>query len=471
MNNKLKRLAAFLFSVILLVFPSCSTPHKENITETEDAVISGTTDENFYTSKIENLPNKDFEGKKFRIATDSSHLIFSGNTDSLVGKEYYLRNAAVEDKYNIKLTLTDESGLPTIGDRIKTEALAGTDYCDLVLLQNNQFQVLAASDSLLNIRSVPYLNTDESYYFQNSLQSTTLGNYSYGISGDFVYEPEDCYALFFNKKLLSQTQLPDIYQLVRDNQWDIENFLIYSEEVFSVMRAQGAKMSGIASPETKEGLINIFWAATGFPFLSNDYGYRPELVFNHEYTQKFIEAVKNTFFRSTSYSQDSEGALESFRNSESFFYIAPISAAADVTGFGVDWGIVPIPKFDINQTAYYSYLDQGHVYAGFAKGTKDLTISGIVTSALFAASENLNQRLKVQSYLNLYLNSEIDSEMMEMIIRTPYYDPVQFFEQMSSSFTASTQTLLYRVISSEGDFTALYDQYSIMFNGFLNSKL
>ena len=206
----------------------------------------------------------------------------------------------IEKKYNIKLTLTDESGLPTISERIKTEALAGTDYCDLIILQDKSFQALAASDLLINVRSVPYLNLNASYYFQNALESTTLGNYSYGFSGDFIYKPENCYGVFFNRKLLSKTQLPDIYQLVRENQWDMENFLIFAEEVYSIVRSEGQKMSGVTSEDSTEDLVNVFWAATGFQFLANEYGSRTELVFDHEYTQNFITSAKNIFFKSSS---------------------------------------------------------------------------------------------------------------------------------------------------------------------------
>lgn len=472
MNNYFKRFLLVIFSFIFLFLSACSTPQNNN---EEDDNKNETTEEinekNPYFDMIKDLPDKDFKNKKFRIATDSAQHIFSSNTNSVIGKEYFLRNAAVEKKYNVKLTLTDESGLPTVGDRIKTEALAGTDYCDLIILQDKTFQILAANDSLMNVRSVPYLNLNASYFFQNALESTTLGNYSYGFSGDFIYDPEDCFAVFFNKKLLSKAQLPDIYQLVRDNQWDMDNFLIFAEEIYSLVRSEGQKMSGITSEHTTEDLINVFWAATGFRYFANDYGTRPELIFDHEYTQNFITSQKNIFFKTSAYSSDTETALDTFRNGESFFFIAPLSAADDVTGFGINWGLVPVPKLDINQTAHYTYLNNGFQYAGFAKGTKDPTFSGMITSALFAASEGLNQKIKVQSFLNLYLNSETDVEMMEKIISSPYYDAASFFETTSSSFPAATKTLLYRVISADGDFNSLFDQYSILLNSFLDSKI
>ena len=60
--------------------------------------------------------------------------------------------------------------------------------------------------------------------------------------------------------------------------------------------------------------------------------------------------------------------------------------------------------------------------------------------------------------------------MMKLIIDTPYYDPAEFFGGIDSTYTAATQTILYRTISSDGDFNKLYNQYSKMFDKYLDTK-
>ena len=470
----MKKICAFFLSLacVFLLLTSCSPQRGSEIigTPSSDEDTSG-EETNNYSAIVRDLPAEDFNGAQFRIATDSSHLVFSSSSESVVGKEYYLRNAAVEKKYNVKLSLTDESGLPTIADRIKTESLAGTDYCDLVLLESNRFQSLVSADVLVNARSVPYLEYRSASFFEKSLEETTLSDHTYGFCGDFTYEPEKTYCVFFNKSLLAQTALPDLYQLVRDDQWDMDNFLLYAEEVYSLCRANKMSVSGIVSPQTTEEIVNVFWAATGLSYLQNDYGTRPALAYNNGSTQNFINTMRNILFRSTSYTSSANTALSSFRSGESFFMIAPLSTAKEVKGFGVDWGIVPIPKLDINQAETYSYMGNDHVIAGFAKGSADLAMSGMVTTALFEASKDVNQTLKVQSYLNLYLNAPQDAEMMERVISNPYFDPAAFFGQSRSAFKASTQTLLYRAISSEGTFADLYKQYQKMFENDLNTNL
>lgn len=477
MKNRIK---CFFTIVLLTVFllVSCSAhnpsidrepekhPEPQTSVETEEEALP-----NQYDAILSKRVERDFNGKSFRIATDNIDFILSNNGESLLGKEHYLRNSAIEKKYNIKISLTEESGLPTVADRIRSEALAGTDYCDLVILESAIFQTLAASDLLLNVRSVPYLDVNADFYYAKSLEATTLGSMSYGISGDFIYEPSEVNVVFFNKELLKQAPLPDIYSLVDSNQWDMENFLLYSEEIYSLAQANGANVYGILSANSTNNLLNVFWAASGMPFMRNEYGQRPELVYNTDETRAFVERFGNLFFRSVSYSSANtqQSAVASFANGGGLFLIAPLSIAPQIVGRGVDWGIVPIPKTDINQAHYYSYMNKGYSLAGFTKGTDDLNLSGIITSAFFDCSKGLMQEFEVQTYLNLYFTSSTDARMMEKIIESPYFDPVEFIGQIESSYVASTQTVLYRAASNGTNFDALYNQSKKMLDKYLDT--
>ncbi len=469
MKQNTKRILSVLLCITLLFLSACvSSSNFPEIPEIPKSTADG--ENNPYSSLLENLPQRNFEGASFRIATDSTSILMPTNGSSVVGKEKYLRNKAIEEKYNIRLTLTEESGLPTIAERVRSEALAGTDYCDLVLLEATQFQVLAAGDALVNVHAVPFLDLKAEYFYQDALNSTTFGAKTYGLAGDLTLNPENIYAVFFNKSLLSESSLPDLYQMVHEHQWDFANFLLYAEEVYSLGRASGMRVYGFSSTEKTEDLIKIFWAATGERFLANEYGSRPQLIFNNDVTRTFIQQSRNLFFQSVAYLNNPSSSTETFRSGLTLFHIAPLSCAKEITGSGINWGVLPIPKLDINQRSYFSYMKNNFTLAGFSNGSPDLEKSGIITSALFAATQDLTQSLFEQTYLNLYLNGPEDVKMLSLIASSPYYDPVEFFGQINSSYTAATQTLLYRVVAAEGNFDSLYDQYTIMFNRYLDEN-
>ena len=480
MKKHIKIILALLLAFALLFLPSCSRIEAEGTIEPqtlpfEETILTETNESteeeiNPYAERIKSLPDADFGGATFRIATDTNDLVVNTAGASFVGKEQYLRNLAVEEKYNVKLTLTDESGLPTVVDRIRTEALAGAGFCDLVILHTSRFQDLVSADLLHNVRTVPYLNLSGEGIHSESLKATTFGPTTYGFAGDFIYEPDSLYGIFFNKDLLSKTALPDLYQLVRDNQWDFDNLVLYAEEVLSVSLAGGKRISGFQSTASKEELINVFWAAGGQDFLSNDYGTRPYLDYNNETTESFIGSVQKALFKTSAFNDSTASAVSTFSTGDSFMLIAPLSTAKDLVGKGINWGLVPLPKQDINQSNFYSYMSNNVNFAGFVFGTPDLNFSGMVTNALFESSVGIAKKIANATYLNLYFNSITDVEMMERMIDTPYYDPIVFFSTFDDSITASTQTLLFRAISSEGRFSILYNQYNKMFEKYLNEK-
>lgn len=456
-----------------LILSSCSAKNGslvqtlESSNEVSDDKIQ---EKNPYQDKIKDLPNEDFGGAAFRIATDSSSLFLNANHASVVGKNQYLRNKAVEEKYNVTLTLTDESGLPTIAERVRTEALAGNDFCDLVVLRSSSFSLLASANLLHNVRTVPYLELDNENIYQSSLTGATFGGITYGFASDFILEDENMFSVFFNREMLEKTNLPDLYDLVAQNQWDFENFLLYAEEVYSLEASTGNRITGFCSTETRESLLNVFWAASGNSFFSNEYGKRPELIYDNEDTERFITMIQSILFQTPIYSPDEQTADLKFKNGTAFFLIAPLSYAESFTSCGVNWGVVPLPKLDINQREFHSYVKSTPLYAGFTIGTSNLKMSGLISTALVQSSSSLWQELAIMSHLNLYAFSSRDAEMLRSILKSPYYDAAEFLSVFDDSISASTQTLLYRAASQEGRFDSLYEQYNKMLKKYLDEK-
>ena len=79
--------------------------------------------------------------------------------------------------------------------------------------------------------------------------------------------------------------------------------------------------------------------------------------------------------------------------------------------------------------------------------------------------------LGLTKYLNLYLRSAQDGEMLRKAISEPYFDSTEFFGVIYPEYLAATQTLIQRVVSSDGNYNDLYKQYSKMFETFLNEKV
>lgn len=465
-------LAFFLTLIMILSLIACSKAEVNNETSTDTASDSSEKAVSDAALYIADLPGMDLKGREYRIATDNASLILPQNGTNYVGKKIYERNAAVEKKYNVKIVLTEESGLPSIGERIRMEALSGSDYCDLALVSATACQQLVLADSLQNVSSIPYLSTSGEGVFPDASSAFTLGNTVYGLCGDFCYSADGVYVVYFNKKLAEATGLPDLYQLVRDNQWDQENFQLYSEEAFSLGRINGQKIYGFTSSERAETLLQTFWAASDLKYVDNPYGGKPSLAYDSSAIRDgFINQSRKILYKSVAFLNNTSASEEAFRDGQVLFYIAPIGKVTNLSGAAADWGLLPMPVYDINQNSRRSYQDLDFQIVCFPKGIADIDFSGQVAQALFCASQGLSRDLALTQYVNLHLRSSEDGEMLKIVLQEPYFDPTEFFGSVYPEYISSTQTVIQRVVSSEGNYAQLYKQYSTMFEKFVQEKV
>ena len=472
----MKRLFAFLLILVMLftVVSCMRQPRVEDVTPVAESSETTQEEPSEADSRIDSLPGADWNGRGFRIATDDPSLIIPTDTISYVGKKIYERNCAVEKKFNVKIVylLSGESGQSSVTEQIRAHALAGEDYCDLAVVSVSACQQLVMDNCLLNAASIPYVSGSGSGVFSSATNAMTIGSVTYGFCGDFCYSGDSLYVLFFNKMLAASTGLPDLYQLVRDHSWDQQYFNLYTQEAFSLGKINGAKIYGFASTDPAESLLQAFWAASDLKYVDNPYGGVPTLAYDSSAIRDgFIKQTKSILKGNIAYQNNKSAALEAFNNGEILFLAAPINTIEEVKNSSVDWGLIPIPEYDINQETHKTYQKLEYQVACFPKGIESIDLSGQITQALFAASEGMSRDLTLTKYLNLYLRSSQDGEMLKLCVREPYFDPTEFFGKIHTEYGASTQTLIQRVVFSDGNYNQLYKQYSLMFSKFVNEKV
>ncbi len=443
--------------------PATETPA---ITETETGVLLPSAAQ----KQLDSLRPMDFGGAKFRVATDDAALLMPPNSASLLNQRLYERNRAVEEKYNVTLTLADESGMPTIYERIRTEALAGASYCELALLKTEKIQMLAADEALLNLRTVPYMDLSAPYYFADSVHATTFGDMTYAVAGDFTYDPSTVFVTYFNLDLVQSASLPDLYEMVAKGQWDYDTFLLYCEEVYSKNGSDGWRAYGYSSPYPRETLSRVLWASSGERYLTNDYGTRPALDYYNDRTLDWLDFTKDILFGSQTYYFNYLNSPEIFSQGRLLFCIAPLSEIESFTSdVEFHWGIVPIPKYEINQQNTYSYLSDDQQMACIPIGAPDLALSGAITAALFASSYQTAVSRFLTQFMNLHLPDESCGYAVKNAVSQPYYDAAFFFGRVYVPVSAATYTLTYRVISADDDFDELYRRNSRQFDLLINN--
>ena len=142
----------------------------------------------------ENLPDTKLEGYAFRCLESPSDSatgikIAHGDSDELTGEAIndaiYNRNKAVEERFDVTISTTQESG-GNITTIVRNAVSAGDDSYDLIMTTPDQLLNQTLANTLLNLTSVAHINLSNAWYNQDQVQNFKVDGKLYSLMGDLV---------------------------------------------------------------------------------------------------------------------------------------------------------------------------------------------------------------------------------------------------------------------------------------------
>ena len=145
------------------------------------------------------------------------------------------RNKQIEADYNCQI----QQVLSTMTSQFEEmrEFFSGDVKYELAILVAADAASCAAAGFLTDLKSEQYLNLENEAFDQNSIDQLSLGNNLYFLSGDMNISTMDlAVATIFNKNFFEESaegiveqlgddKYGDVYQMVEDGQWTIDNML------------------------------------------------------------------------------------------------------------------------------------------------------------------------------------------------------------------------------------------------------
>jgi hypothetical protein len=223
-----------ILAAIMITTVACG---KEAVSETaqSDTAVSArdfsslSFDEQYVLVKS-SLPENDYEGYEFKFLTRAAS-ISTRNIDLLaesidgepINDAVFERNTYIEDKYNIKIVDFYGSGADSASDALKF-ILADDDSFDVVSDGlNNLATILITNDALIDIYTIEGLKLDERWWDYKLINSFDIKGQSYLLTGDIsICDDNFTMALLFNKQMITDYSLDDIYKLIADGSWTID---------------------------------------------------------------------------------------------------------------------------------------------------------------------------------------------------------------------------------------------------------
>lgn len=397
----MKRTTLILLALLMLIpvcsvcFTSCvETNDVSKDTTVEAATAEPVTTEEFWT---DSLPEVKFTGYTFRMlgqggsgwTASDIEIPEDGSTGDVLNDAKHLRYEKVKERFgleDITATLSDN-----VYVTVQSAIRSGDKDFDLIDMGTGNTSTAALASLLIDLKSLNYLDLTQPYYDQNYIHDMSVGNKLFSVVTDITTMDTFCmWIMMYNKVMLAKHDLPDPYDLVKENKWTLD--------MFNSMLANVSKENGDSKWDNADtyglgahsGSARNFYYACGLTVCAKDESTdlpiitvsgSDKLVAACDEITDILYADNKTLFN---------GAIvEAFEQGRELFL-------AEITGYlgrfrdmENDFGVCPYPKYDSTQERYYTTNDPCIMVfsiPAFGYTDAELERTSIIFEALCSAS-------------------------------------------------------------------------------------
>jgi len=432
---KTKRGLIFFFFVFLACFLAQSLFYscggQPETPQTGDVLPTAVNPEAPVEPEItDDLPPLDFKGAEFNVLTRSLKkydVSVEGQTGEIINDAIFFRNVAVEERLNVKINAKDIPGewddQNGYKSAIKKSVLSGTGAYDMI----SGFQVVMVStvgDGLYkDLNRIDYLNLAKPWWTRKINGEMTVNNKIYLATGDIsVLMWESIYALMFNKNMVRDYDVLNLYQLIKSGQWTLEKLIEVTKNITQDIDGNGKyDANDLYGFGTMIGnFTDNYYVAFDIPVTKWDEDGYPYLAENCDKMYRLNDIAYSFLNNNISVFSPEEKDASLVNILEPMFFsdrlmIMPtfLGDIKNMREMNTDFGIIPYPKWDENQKEYFTTSHGGFNVFGIPEDAKNPAMSGAVLEALCAESS----KTVVPAFYETVLKSKFarDEESAEML--------------------------------------------------------
>ena len=451
-----------LFSIMV----SCAGDNGNAETAETTSSVSDSVAEVTESTRIDpGLPDDiRYDGYEFRVLTKGQTNVhwksFDIAADEINGEPLndavYNRNMAINEKYGVTVVDIPGNYANLAADALKA-ITAGDDAYDMLCFQAAS---LITDGYLVDLYDIPYMNLDQPYYDQNIIDSFTILGKLYAVTGDMLTMDNDAtWCVQFNKKIAEDLSFDTIYgksmyDIVDEGKWTMD--LLYETARLAVNDVNGdgvmTELTDVWGYQTQHQNNYMMFAGAGevIARVGSD-GY-PQITLSSDRVMSVLEKAigfqidKETGMNAnyiTGYADVWGEVMDgNFQQSLALYNIAGLNRVTLFRSMEVDFGILPLPKYDENQDSYYSSVVIGCAnYITVPKTATDLERTGIIIEALSCESRYTVLPAYYDNTLKTKASrDEESSDMLDLIFDTTVFDIGEFFSWGGIHGTISNMT-------------------------------
>ena len=396
----------------------------------------------------EDIPVSDFNGYEFRILTrDSDHHLKEVQAEAengeIINDVIYRRNRAVEEKLNINIKIVavgEVADYEILCDFFTKSVMANEDVFDLALPHTVNAGTTATTGVMYNWHTVPYIDFNKPWWNSVIVDELTINGQLYLAMSDFCISAIDyTWVMLYNYRMGTDYNIPNLYGVIKAGNWTVDLFHNYIKNVSADLDGNGIydhnDLYGFTT-HFNSAILNWMFALDQKVTKMNAAGY-PEIIVNTEKMVSIVEKIYEIIYGGNytllvdssqriekAYNVDlhDKAVARKFESDEVIFASIRTQYIDLLRNMQSEYGIIPFPKYDELQPAYYTHVD-GHAPLMCLPITlNNVERAGIIIEALSAETS----REVVPAVMDIVLQSKfardaVSYEMLELILAGRVY--------------------------------------------------
>ena len=479
--------------MLLLVFScfvACGDKDKEEESTTVATTVVRTGDGGFTdTVTRENAQSSLPEGLNFggitirylaRNREDTSFEISPEMVaDEGLSDAVYNRNKKVEQTLGITLEPVLKAGnfaqKAEYMSEIRNNA-NGPDYYDIISGPNYALVPLSLEGYFTNIHSLDYIDTDAAWWNGSFVDECTYQDRLYTIQGELALSMIDsAFVMYFNKTMF-ESEYPDknLYDMVNEGDWTFEEFKklvvdIHTDSGTKSGEKDSGDIFGYVSPSFacgRDGYPTAFGATVAEKDANGNISFTFDKQRNYDIWGDFYDMLQTSNGVYVNGADDAArtGAQEMFQSSKAMFITELLHYSLSLRATDVDYGVVPLPKYDDAQENYRTSSESVHSqFAIMNAGTQRTEASAVLEALCFETYKSVTMEYFQTTLKFKNMKDPESTQMLDLIVDTITLD-------FGAQFASSLQWP-YPVIGTEENLASYFGSKQSQLKPFLDSML
>ena len=409
--------------------------------------------------------DRNYDGYSYRIADRASGdwMTFDVAAEELTGEvindSVYNRNLVLEDTMGVKIVEVPTEG---VANTVKTSITAAADDYDIFTDGLNSLAALVTQNLIMDFNDIPTIHPENEWWDQGLYKDLSVGGGSYMMTGDIsVMDNYGTWCYLFNKQLIQDYSLESPYDLVDSGKWTLDK-----HNEMAAVATQDTDGDGKWTMADTYGYVTetynnfAMWSCFGYRICEKDENDLPYFTYDGEnQVTALMRVVETQYAEFTNMGSKSTvtggGSFQDntrenqFAIGRALFYYAGMRNVTLFREADTDFGIIPAPKENEQQSQYYSSYSVYNLTAYSLPVTiQDTAKVGDITEAM----AHLSVYTLTPAYYDQTLigksTRDVESEpMIALIMNTRNFDLGVCFD-WGSSFSSMTGISDPNVVSS-----------------------